>query len=37
MITKIYNFKNIKKPTKNADVFSVCIVLNVLICTVQYS
>lgn len=37
MITKIYNLKSVKKPTKNADAFSVCIVLNVLICMVQCS
>lgn len=37
MITKIYNFKSMKKPTKNADAFSVFIFLNVLTFTIQYS
>lgn len=37
MITKIYNFKSIKTPTKNADAFSVCIFLKVLTCTLHYS
>lgn len=33
MITKIFNFKSTKKPTKNADAFSAFIFLNVLTCT----